>query len=68
MTLAELQADPTFDRHLILTPSPAWLTVAVNVLAGHYRKADDSTTESIQIGLRSLNHPLAAAALKRLTD
>jgi hypothetical protein len=46
----------------------AWLEVAQRVLAGGYNDADTSTIKSIQIGLRSLNHPDCRAALKRIEE
>lgn len=44
----------------------AWLLVAAAVLRGEYRKADESTKESIEIGLRGFSDETCRAAIKRL--
>jgi hypothetical protein len=41
-----------------------WLHVARQILAGEFDGADGSTSESLQIGLRSINHPLCLRALR----
>jgi len=46
----------------------AWLLVARRILNGDYDEADNSTIQSLTIGLRSIHHPLALAALARLPD
>lgn len=43
-----------------------WLNVAKQVLAGEFDGCDDSTRESLAIGLRSIPHPACQRALKRL--
>ena len=50
-----------------LTPDCApWLHVAKQVLAGEFDGADNSTHESLTIGLRNIRHPLCGRALARL--
>ena len=43
-----------------------WLYVAHQILDGDWPGANRSTIESFTFGLRSINHPLARSALKRL--
>lgn len=43
-----------------------WLHVAKQVLAGEFNGADNSTRESLVIGLRNLAHPVCRRALERL--
>ncbi len=43
-----------------------WLHVARQVLAGEFNGADDSTRQSLIIGLRSISHPVCRRALERL--
>ena len=43
-----------------------WLHVSRQILAGEFIGADNSTRESLRIGLRSINHPLCQSALHRL--
>lgn len=70
MTIAELLADSSFERHQSITPDPqhaAWLPVARNLLEpGAMASLDRSTRESIAIGLRSNPDPLARQALAQL--
>ncbi len=40
-----------------------WLYVARQILSGEFVGADDSTRESLTIGLRSIGHPLCRRAL-----
>ncbi len=50
-----------------LTPDCApWLHVARQILAGEFDGCDDSTRESLTIGLRSIAHPLAQRSLEKL--
>lgn len=50
-----------------LTPDCApWLHVAKQVLAGEWDGADRTTFESLEIGLRSIQHPLCRRALDKL--
>lgn len=44
----------------------AWLLVAAAVLRGEYRRADESTKASIEIGLRGFSDDTCRAAIKRL--
>jgi len=51
-----------------LTPDcKPWIWIAVQVLAGEWDGADQSARQSLVIGLRSVPHPLCAAALERVT-
>jgi len=43
-----------------------WLGVAERVLAHEFEHADDSTVESLTIGLRGIRHPICQKALARL--
>lgn len=43
-----------------------WVDVARKVMVGTYDKADDTTRESLKIGLRSTDHPTCKAAMRRL--
>lgn len=43
-----------------------WLHVARQVLAGEFDGCDNSTRESLTIGLRSIAHPLARHSLEKL--
>lgn len=43
-----------------------WLHVAKQILAGEFEGADDSTVQSLTIGLRSIHHPLCQKALAQL--
>jgi hypothetical protein len=43
-----------------------WLGVAERVLAHEFERADDSTIESVTIGLRGIPHPICQKALARL--
>lgn len=50
-----------------LTPDcAAWLPVADRVLAGDYRDCDETTRESLSIGLRGIEHDRCRAAMVRL--
>ena len=50
-----------------LSPDCApWLYIARQVLAREFDGCDDSTRESLCIGLRSVPHPLCRCALERL--
>jgi hypothetical protein len=44
----------------------AWLYVARQILAGEFDGCDNSTRESLTIGLRSISHPLANRSLEKL--
>jgi hypothetical protein len=44
-----------------------WLHVARQVLAGEFDGADRSMSESLTIGLRSINHQFCRRALERLS-
>jgi hypothetical protein len=46
----------------------AWLAVACQVNAGEFVGADASTIETLFYGLRSLAHPSARAALRKVAD
>jgi hypothetical protein len=51
-----------------LTPDCApWLHIARQVMAGEFDGADNSTVESLTIGLRSIQHEICRRALARLT-
>lgn len=70
MTLQELAADTSFDRHLAPRTFPQWLALAaqVNAMNGpELERLTASHRESLLIGLRSLDHPTAAAAVRRLS-
>ena len=43
-----------------------WLHVARQILAGEFDGADNSTVESLTIGVRGIRHPLCQQALARL--
>jgi len=43
-----------------------WVGVAERVLANEFEHADDSTIESVTIGLRGIAHPICQKALARL--
>ena len=43
-----------------------WLHVARQILAGEFDGCDNSTRESLTIGLRHIHHPLCKQALSRL--
>lgn len=43
-----------------------WVDVARRVIVGTYDKADDTTCDSLKIGLRSIDHPTCKAAMRRL--
>ena len=43
-----------------------WLHVARQILAGEFDSADNSTVQSLTIGLRGIRHPLCQQALIRL--
>ena len=43
-----------------------WLHVARQILAGEFDGADNSTVQSLTIGLRGIRHPLCQQALIRL--
>jgi hypothetical protein len=44
----------------------AWRDVANRVLAGEFDEADQSTIESLTIGLRHLQDPICQQALRKL--
>jgi hypothetical protein len=44
----------------------AWLHIARQILAGEFDGCDNSTRESLTIGLRSISHPLANRSLEKL--
>jgi hypothetical protein len=44
-----------------------WLHVARQVMAGEFDGADRSMIESLDIGLRSTNHPVCRRAIERLS-
>lgn len=46
----------------------AWLYVARQILAGEFDGCDNSTRESLTIGLRSISHPLARRSLEKLKN
>lgn len=46
--------------------SAAWLHVAKQVLADEFKDCDGSTRESLNIGLRSVVHPLCQRAIEKL--
>jgi hypothetical protein len=46
--------------------SAAWLHVAWQVLDGQFDNCDNSTRQSLIIGLRSIAHPLACRSLEKL--
>lgn len=54
------------DYQLLQPGAAEWLPVARRVLNGDYDDADSSTLESVTIGLRSINNPLCAEAVKKL--
>ncbi len=62
----ELQADPSYDRHLVLKDVrfDAWVAVAEGLLAnpGPLVKLSQSEIESYMIGLNSIDHPAAREA------
>lgn len=43
-----------------------WFHIAKQVMAGEFDGADGSTRDSLTIGLRSIQHPVCAAAIKHL--
>jgi hypothetical protein len=43
-----------------------WLHVARQIMAGEFDGCDNSTRESLTIGLRSIAHPLARRSLEKL--
>ena len=43
-----------------------WLHIARQILAGEFDGADNSTVQSLTIGLRGIRHPLCQQALIRL--
>jgi hypothetical protein len=43
-----------------------WLHIARQILAGEFDGADNSTFESLTIGVRGIRHPLCQQALARL--
>jgi len=43
-----------------------WLHVARQILAGEFQGADNSTVQSLTIGLQNIGHPLCRSALERL--
>ena len=43
-----------------------WLHIARQIMDGEWQGIDDSTLQSLRIGLRSVPHPLAKSALERL--
>jgi len=43
-----------------------WLHIARQILAGEFDGADNSTVESLTIGVRGIRHPLCEQALARL--
>jgi hypothetical protein len=43
-----------------------WRDVARRVLKGEFDSADESTRESIRIGLRNVNDPITKRALARI--
>jgi hypothetical protein len=45
-----------------------WLHVARQILAGEFDGCDNSTRESLTIGLRSIAHPLARRSLGKLNS
>lgn len=45
-----------------------WLHIAKQVLAGEFCGCDNSTRESVCIGLRSIAHPLCQSALDHLNN
>lgn len=45
-----------------------WLRHAQEILDGKFDKATESTIKSLTIGLRSIDHPLAKAAMKKLEE
>ena len=50
-----------------LAPDTApWLHIARQVLAGEFNGADNSTVQSLMIGLRSIQHPLCQRAVAQL--
>lgn len=50
-----------------LTPDCApWLHIARQVLAGEFVGADNSTVQSLILGLRGIRHPLCVSASARL--
>ena len=55
------------DQAAGLTPDcAAWLPVARQILAGEFVGADSSTIASLNIGLRSIPHPLCQRAMELL--
>lgn len=54
------------ELHVLPPDQAAWLHTARQVLAGEWEGADDSTCESLTIGLRSIPHPDCREALARL--
>lgn len=75
MTLAELQADPSFERHPPEpAPSPAiaaWVKVAGQIIAtprAEVAKLDGSEREARVIGLQSLDDYRARKAVRILTE
>lgn len=45
-----------------------WIKIAKRILAGEYDGADESTRESLMIGLRSWQDPLCQQAMKKLKE
>lgn len=43
-----------------------WLHIARQILAGEFDDADNSTMESLRIGLRGIRHPVCVQAFARL--
>lgn len=46
--------------------SITWRLISECVLDGQFDDADKSTRESVEIGLRSIKHPVAQRAVERL--
>ena len=45
-----------------------WLHIAKQVLAGEFDNADNSTRQSLAIGLRSIQHPQCQKAFQHITS
>jgi hypothetical protein len=59
--LREIQGDP------LTRDERPWVSLAEQVLAGRFERADRSTTDSLRIGLSNINHPRTHAALAMMT-
>lgn len=64
----ESTAEPVLSVLPTLLPldQTAWLPLAERVLTGEFDSADNSTQESIIIGLRGIDHPVCQKAFMRI--